>query len=432
MPTLPCCVSMVTCARSPIWRTSCPTLRSRFSRSVAAWLSSGLAVARMCSGALLFEPREVVGFELNEVLVDDLVRGRLRDFAGGVYEHPAVSIVVGDARAELSRVDGQFDLILANSVATWAAHSAGAMSLTEQGLFTDRAFALYRDKLTPEGILSISLWDEAEHSLPLRAVTTWRAALAERGVSEIRDHVAVVGNRWKESRWFTTILLSVRPFTPPQRRVLSEVADRSGFDVLYLPGAPARSSAPFAEYFEDPEGFVRRYRYDVTPATDDRPFFFYHAARRGRLALAGLRARLGQRGLRLSARESRDRLDPGRAGDRVASVAYAQASRSAIVVGSRLHVLRSSRWRLHAGRDPSHPEADACFGASNLRLDRGVVRLARLRRARQPPCGSVGGQGLRGSRYSPRVARLGRTPGCRLVVGASLGGAVSSKARPRR
>ena len=225
-------------------------------------------------GALLHQPERVLGIEINPILVEDVVRGRFASFAGGLYDHPRVEIVVGDGRAELTRREERFDLIIANSVATWAAHSSGAMNLSEQNLFTQEAVELYLRRLTPGGILSISLWDEAKHSLPLRLAATFAAAKGS-GEGALSRRVAVVGNAWDEGRWFTTVLMSPRPFTPNQQAMLSQLTEELGFDGLHLPGDSQGSCADFDAFFADPEGYRRGSRYDLEPATDDHPFFFY-------------------------------------------------------------------------------------------------------------------------------------------------------------
>ncbi len=200
-------------------------------------------------GALLFEPEEVLGIELNPILVDDLARGLLREYTGDIYGQPRVRIVVGEGRSELARSGERFDLILMNSVATWAAHSSGALNLTEATLFTKEAAKLYLDRLRPGGILSVSLWDDERHALPIRWIAT---------VGADPDRVAVVGNRWTKSRWFTTVLIGKKPFTEEQRETLDRIAGEEDFDVLPLIDRAKVEST-----------------FNLAPAIDDRPFFFY-------------------------------------------------------------------------------------------------------------------------------------------------------------
>lgn len=225
-------------------------------------------------GALLFAPSRLVGIELNEILVDDLVRGRFRDFGGDLYGREDLEIVIGDGRSELRRIDGAFDLILANSVATWAAQASGAMNLTENHVFTLEAFGEYRDRLAPRGMLSISLWDEVEHGVPMRIAATWIAAARAAGVEDAAREVALIGNYWDEGRWFSTILMRKGGYADPEIALLADRARDFGFDLLHLPGR--EGLAPdFGRFLADPEGFDRASAYDLSPASDDRPFVFY-------------------------------------------------------------------------------------------------------------------------------------------------------------
>ena len=226
-------------------------------------------------GALLYGSEKVLGIELNPILVEDLVRGRYREFTGGIYDHPDVEIVIGDGRSVLARRDDRFDLIVANSVATWASHSAGAMSLTENTLFTREAFELYFERLEPAGILSISIWDESGHAVPLRFLETAVAAGAGHDLAPIEDRSVVVGNRWSEDRWYTTVMVSKRPLDATSVEELASACRLLDFTPLWLPGA-AESSAPlFARYFRDRARFVESFEHDIGASTDNRPFYTY-------------------------------------------------------------------------------------------------------------------------------------------------------------
>jgi hypothetical protein len=81
-------------------------------------------------------------------------------------------------------------------------------------------------------------------------------------------------------------------FAEPDRR-LQRASDQLGFTLLYAPGLPAVTvkdppemkaiRASLADYralilAEDKQRYIEDYRYDITPTTDDRPFYF-HATR---------------------------------------------------------------------------------------------------------------------------------------------------------
>lgn len=227
-------------------------------------------------GALLFDARRVVGIELNPILVEDLVRGQFRAFCGDIYGDPRVDIRIGEGRAELARMDDTFDLVLLNSVATWAASSSGAMSLAEQPLFTERAFGIYFERILPDGILSISLWDTAPHALPLRILETCRVVDGGPDAPPLAGRTAVIGNLWGKRGYFTTVMVACRPFTPEQCATLRGHAARLGFEALYLPGSGDENRPVFRDYFADPAAFAAGFPRVIRPATDDRPFFFYN------------------------------------------------------------------------------------------------------------------------------------------------------------
>jgi hypothetical protein len=77
-----------------------------------------------------------------------------------------------------------------------------------------------------------------------------------------------------------TFLLKKTPFTPAETETLAKAASDLGFAVLYLPGRPTRlfgdNRDDYARLIRaaDRRQFYAQYPLDVTPTTDDRPFFF--------------------------------------------------------------------------------------------------------------------------------------------------------------
>jgi hypothetical protein len=98
---------------------------------------------------LVFEANSITGAELNPAIVT-AARDTFGDYAGHVYDYPNVNVEIEDARTFLSRTDQQYDLIQASLIDTWAASSAGAYSLSENGLYTQDAFRTYYGRLTDQ------------------------------------------------------------------------------------------------------------------------------------------------------------------------------------------------------------------------------------------------------------------------------------------
>jgi hypothetical protein len=184
-------------------------------------------------------------------------------------------------------VPDKYDVIQASLVDTWAATAAGAYTLTENSLYTVDAFNDYLDHLTDRGVLTITRWVFDG----LRLVSLAQAACEARGWSAA-DRLAIV-----RQGDVATFLLKKTPFTVGEIAQLRDVAARLKFDVLYLPGAAAAGEpaelgtgdAPSEETIAgtqlgdyarlirapDRQAFYASYRQDITPTTDDRPFFFH-------------------------------------------------------------------------------------------------------------------------------------------------------------
>ena len=226
---------------------------------------------------LLFGARQVTGVELNPAIIH-AARHHFGDYAGHVYDRPNVRVAVEDARTYLARSREQFDLIQASLIDTWAASSAGAFALSENGLYTREAFLTYYDRLSDRGVVSFSRWyfiqDPAE---TLRLVALGLDAWQQAGVSDPARHIVVVANLAKNrsaTEGLATVLLKRTPFTPDQVNRLAEVSDELEFTVLYAPGLPADNPVSALVTAADLDRAIEAYHLDLSPPTDDRPFFF--------------------------------------------------------------------------------------------------------------------------------------------------------------
>lgn len=227
--------------------------------------------------ARVFDARQVIGVELNPAIIE-AVQNDFGTYAGHVYNLPGVQVVVDDARRFIARSDDQYDLIQASVIDTWAATTAGAFALSENSLYTQDAFQSYFTHLTQDGILSISRWylnDQPAETL--RLVLLGMEAWEKKGVTSPSEHVMVVLNpeNWMSPEAMATVLFKRSPFSPEQVAGAKKEADRLGFSLPYAPGLPDDDN-PVAQAIlaADRAAFVREYPLDISPPTDDRPFFF--------------------------------------------------------------------------------------------------------------------------------------------------------------
>jgi hypothetical protein len=252
--------------------------------------------------ALLFGARRVDGVEINPIIVRDVMLDRFREYSGNLYANSRVSIHVEDGRSFVRRSPERFDVIQASLVDTWAATAAGAYTLTENTLYTTEAFGEYLDRLTPDGLLTITRWVADG----LRLVSLAQEACARRGL-DAAQHLAIV-----QYKTVMTFILKRSPFSAEEVRRLQGVADDLGFTLLYAPGAaPVALKDPLeirrvgmstVDYRElilatDRERFLAAHPLNVGATTDDRPFFFHTTRLRDQFQAAFGRSMLFGNGL---------------------------------------------------------------------------------------------------------------------------------------
>lgn len=205
--------------------------------------------------------------ELNPLMVE-AVQGPFGAFSGRPYSLPGVETFVDEGRSWLRRDRSRYDVIQATVVYGRLAPSAGAFTLTEDHLYTLEAFRDYLGHLKPDGILAISRFVFEKRIL--RMVATAREALARRGAPDPKRHIFIASERG-----MATVLVKSDPFTPEEAETLERRSREHGFLVLHSPFREGTN--PFQRLLKesDPRRFYESLEYDVSPVTDDRPFFYY-------------------------------------------------------------------------------------------------------------------------------------------------------------
>lgn len=208
-----------------------------------------------------------------------LLNTRFTDYMGRIYERPAVRFHVAEARAFVAATGERYDLV---HVPLSASTGGSIMSgITESYAFTTEAIAAYLDRLSPGGLLAITREEENPPRVSLKLVAASADALAGRRVAAPQRHIALV------SGWRTvTLLVKNEPFTPGEIARLRAFLDERSFDAGYYPGMRREEANRYnildAPYFYDGasallgderDNFIAAYKFNLTPATDDRPYF---------------------------------------------------------------------------------------------------------------------------------------------------------------
>ena len=226
--------------------------------------------------ALAFDQPSVTAVELNGDILR-AVNGVFGDFTGHLDRQPGVKFVNDEARSYLARSDERFDVIQLSLIDTWAATAAGAFALSENSVYTVEAWENFLGHLTDRGVLSVSRWYASQHPLEAYRLTTLAAeALRRTGAARPEDHLMLIrsfGGPYGLD--VGTMLVSREPFTASDVAEIQRVAQDMQFEVVLAPGG-AGSNPTFAELAKagDPNSVPIGFPADISPPTDNRPFFF--------------------------------------------------------------------------------------------------------------------------------------------------------------
>ncbi len=220
--------------------------------------------------------------ELNPQIVD-LVRRDYRDNAGGLYDTDGVRVHVAEARGFVAGSTEHYDLIQVALVDAFGASATGLYALNESYLYTIEALQAYLRRLEPGGYLALSRWVKMPPRDTLKLFATAVTALKRSGVKHAGQRLLLIRS-WQTS----TLLIKNGRVTQAEIRALRRFATKRAFDVAYYPGIRHGETNHYnvlrEPYFylgaqamlgAGRENFLARYKFDLTPATDDRPYFFH-------------------------------------------------------------------------------------------------------------------------------------------------------------
>ena len=234
----------------------------------------GVGGGRDVLSAALFGLKQITAVELNPILVDLQTRSDgLLPFTN-LAAIPGVRFVADEGRSWLARSRELFDVIQMSLVDTWAATGAGAFTLSENGLYTVDAWKIFMSRLTAKGYLTVSRWyDPSNPDETGRIVSLAAATLIETGVREPRRHLFLAAQKQ-----IATLVLSKSPLAPSDVEALEKAAAFYQHELLITPSREPNSEV-LARIVNAPdrrslETFTGSLEFDLTPPTDERPFFF--------------------------------------------------------------------------------------------------------------------------------------------------------------
>ena len=250
--------------------------------------------------ALYHDAAAIDAVELDWQVVD-LAEREFAAFSGKPYSAPGVRVHVAEARRFIATHPDRYDVIEVALLDAFGASAAGLHALSESYLYTVEALGGYLQHLAPDGLLAITRWVGLPPRDMLKLFGTAVAALERQGVAQPGRHLALIRG-WRTA----TLLVRNGPYTEPEIAALKAFCRARSFDVDYYPGIRPDEANRYnvleASWLHDGavallgparDEFVDRYKFDLSPPTDDRPFFFHYFKWRTLRELLALKERGG-------------------------------------------------------------------------------------------------------------------------------------------
>ena len=232
----------------------------------------GVGGGRDLLSARLFGVSDVIGVEINPIFIS-LLKERFSDYTA-IGRQRGIAFEVDEARSWFARTDRSFDIIQMSLIDTWAATGAGAFTLSENGLYTVEAWRVFLERLTPNGVFTVSRWyAPGEVNETGRMVSLAVATLQDLGVTEPKRHLFI-----GVSQSIATLVMSRSPLSDQALAGLRNAAATYDFSILLDPGTQAASPLLESIVLAPDRAALNQATdasyLDLSPPTDARPFFF--------------------------------------------------------------------------------------------------------------------------------------------------------------
>lgn len=220
--------------------------------------------------------------ELNPQTVN-LVKNTYADFAGHLYSSPAVGLHIDEARGYLAASKQRYDLINIALLDAFGASANGVYSMAESYLYTEQAIQTYLQHLNTDGFLSITRWTKLPPRDEVKLAATVISALKRAGIPDPGQRLLMIRS-WQTS----TLLVKNGTVLTADINRLGQFCNQHSFDPVYFPRITAAQTnnytiqpepylyqAVTALLGDNSDAFIEAYKFNIEPATDDRPYLFH-------------------------------------------------------------------------------------------------------------------------------------------------------------
>ena len=239
--------------------------------------------------AIYHNCKNITAVESNP-LIPEIINRNFSEFSGSVYSAKYVNLIFKEPRSYLRSEINKFDIIVYTAPLNQSPSSTGIYSLTEDFHFTEESFGDYYNSLTEDGLMVISLYLLPPPRQEIRIGSVIYSSLKSINIKSPENHIAVIRT------WGTiTYLIKQSPINKTDIKHLKGFCQKRGFDTVYFPQIKPENvniynkfSEPvyynfISQIFNDKlrlfrNGmfhFQKEYLFDISPVSDDRPFFYH-------------------------------------------------------------------------------------------------------------------------------------------------------------
>jgi hypothetical protein len=211
-----------------------------------------------------------------------LLSQELAQFSGYLYHKKNIQVISAFSRAALKQEKDTYDLIVFSLTDVFGSAGTGLYGFSENYIYTTDSFAHILNRLSPDGLVSISLYLLPPPRQEGRILATWIDAL-EKSKMDPASHIMAIRS-WGTISFF----IKKSPFSRLEIQKLKDFADKRLFDLIYYPGIKI-DEVNIHNELEKPLYYnltlqllspaeraklYKNYLFQIKPVTDNRPFFF--------------------------------------------------------------------------------------------------------------------------------------------------------------
>ena len=225
--------------------------------------------------------KQITAVELDKQIIK-LVKTDFKNFSGSLYNDADINVIADEARGFVAGSDHSYDLIQLALLDSFSASSAGLYALSENYLYTVEALQEYLLHLNSAGYLALTRWIKLPPRDTFKMFATAIDALRNNGIYQPEQNLVLI-----RSLQTSTLLIKNTPFTADEILSLKKFCEERSFDMAYYPGMsfeeanlynilakPVFFTGAISLLGDDRNNFIQRYKFNIEPATDNKPYFF--------------------------------------------------------------------------------------------------------------------------------------------------------------